>query len=388
VIKIVRHSGIGLYLRYKFIKPISNGRMDKSAKASSNCTLVFWMLSAFSETKTEVMEDAHRTTTTPPPVRIQVASDLHLEFYGSDQQPPLPDFSEILTPSAPTLALVGDISVLSGDVPRANYRQLLRWCVGGDAPRFQQVLIVLGNHEFYSAVEKGKRQSAAEVDGALKALAKAVAPPPRIIVLDGATAATTIVGGLRVAGATLWAHMPSKAMLDVAGVESPEYLFNDYRRIFVGEGNGRRDGEEGGEGQRLDHSSTTMRANGDGVICARNSSDCSDGSDGGEGGGGAEGGAARADGAAVTTRESACGSTRRLERPGLVALEGKHTNAWHSEDVAFIRAQAREASRVGENLLVLTHHAPSTVGTMSAADLHGPVIICLILCSSPVIFFR
>ena len=61
-------------------------------------------------------------------VEVQICSDLHLEFFGGDEQPSLPPFSSFVVPSAPVLALLGDISVVTptGSIPWLNYQALLQ----------------------------------------------------------------------------------------------------------------------------------------------------------------------------------------------------------------------------------------------------------------------
>lgn len=66
-------------------------------------------------------------------MRIQYASDLHLEFNRSDI---------VLEPVAPVLVLAGDI----GDPTSAQYRAFLADC----ARRWEHVVVVAGNHEFYN----------------------------------------------------------------------------------------------------------------------------------------------------------------------------------------------------------------------------------------------
>ena len=67
-------------------------------------------------------------------VRIQYASDIHLEIRPSK-------FRRILTP-------VGDILILAGDIGhpfRRTYAQFLDWC----SRNFKHVILVPGNHEYY-----------------------------------------------------------------------------------------------------------------------------------------------------------------------------------------------------------------------------------------------
>ena len=69
-------------------------------------------------------------------VSIQIASDLHLEFYGDN---PIP-YKDIIVPGAPILALLGDIGLpIASD---GHYERFLHHM----ADQFQLVLVVAGNH--------------------------------------------------------------------------------------------------------------------------------------------------------------------------------------------------------------------------------------------------
>jgi ankyrin repeat protein len=67
-------------------------------------------------------------------VSIQIASDLHLEFFHGAI-----DFSSIILPSAPVLALLGDIGI---PLTHPSYERFLL-CM---ADKFELVLVVAGNH--------------------------------------------------------------------------------------------------------------------------------------------------------------------------------------------------------------------------------------------------
>ena len=72
-------------------------------------------------------------------MRLQVLSDLHLEFRKTPY---------IITPVAPYLCLTGDICVCS-DPDIAQYELLLRM----NHMKFTKIFIVFGNHEYYSEGE-------------------------------------------------------------------------------------------------------------------------------------------------------------------------------------------------------------------------------------------
>ena len=68
-------------------------------------------------------------------MRIQFCSDLHLEM-----NKPV-EYTELLTPVAPVLALLGDI----GDPESDELRKFIEWCTR----MWKQVLYIPGNHEFW-----------------------------------------------------------------------------------------------------------------------------------------------------------------------------------------------------------------------------------------------
>ena len=71
-------------------------------------------------------------------LKIQVCSDLHTEFYGCFEN--IPD--DIIVPKAPVLALLGDIGL-------AKTESLEKFLLL-QATRFEHVLFVAGNHEYYN----------------------------------------------------------------------------------------------------------------------------------------------------------------------------------------------------------------------------------------------
>ena len=81
-------------------------------------------------------------TSPSPPFALQVCSDLHLEFFEGR---PFEEVRATIVPSAPFLALLGDVSLPNVERGLALYRQLL----ASVAPLFRAVFVVLGNHEFY-----------------------------------------------------------------------------------------------------------------------------------------------------------------------------------------------------------------------------------------------
>src|SRR5579872_6011878 len=71
-------------------------------------------------------------------MKIQLISDIHFEFLDS------PDFYNILIPSAPYLAILGDINYIFGEY-KSQYKSFLSYC----SDNFKTVFLVPGNHEYY-----------------------------------------------------------------------------------------------------------------------------------------------------------------------------------------------------------------------------------------------
>jgi predicted phosphodiesterase len=133
-------------------------------------------------------------------MRIQVLSDLHLEFDD--------DRGEAFANSVPVR---GDVLVLAGDIfPLCASEQVGR-ILGWLCARFPEVVYVTGNHEYY-------RSRPAEADRWLADHAAALA---NLHVLDGAT---VTLAGQRFVGASLW--------FPLSGVD-PRYraFFTDFRLI-------------------------------------------------------------------------------------------------------------------------------------------------------------
>jgi hypothetical protein len=126
-------------------------------------------------------------------LRIQYASDLHLEFLGDK-----PVFQTLLKPVAPVLVLAGDV----GRPDKRSYRDFLFHC----SRNWNDVIVVAGNHEYYDGVAEKRleqcRMTAAEF-GNVHFLER------ERVVRQGVT----------FLGCTLWSH------------NAPQDVMNDYRVI-------------------------------------------------------------------------------------------------------------------------------------------------------------
>lgn len=72
-------------------------------------------------------------------VKLQIVSDLHLEFRGDN-------FKNILKPTGDILCLLGDISAIGIDTDWETYKNFIRYM----SPKFKYIFHVPGNHEYYT----------------------------------------------------------------------------------------------------------------------------------------------------------------------------------------------------------------------------------------------
>uniref|UniRef100_A0A7S2SUR8 Calcineurin-like phosphoesterase domain-containing protein n=1 Tax=Rhizochromulina marina TaxID=1034831 RepID=A0A7S2SUR8_9STRA len=167
-------------------------------------------------------------------LRVQIASDLHLEFFRDGI-----DLEEILSPCAPVLALLGDISALGSARGRQVYEVFLEQCCG----RFEQVLVLAGNHEYYCG-SRENRASVRSIQAYMRSLGSSRFP--NLMVLENDV--VELVDGVRIAGCALWSHIPACQTISgaaEAGVDpwgTVERRLTDYRSIYVD-----REVEEGRE---------------------------------------------------------------------------------------------------------------------------------------------
>jgi ankyrin repeat protein len=241
---------------------------------------------------------------TPPhlsPLRIQVCSDLHVEFSDTDTR-----FEDVLEtdPNCHLLALLGDIGV----VTKPSYRAFVQSCA--DTKHFQKVWVVLGNHEYYRGDMFLSLREAAEVCQS------------RGDVLQLLHRSSTVVSvgdrRVRVIGSTLWSHVPPEVSMAVS------LSLNDYRQISnqvgIKVGQLTLDNLQTIESEREDPAQRIIR---DQYIAQ-----------------------APHDMQAFLKREE-----RSL-------LNVMHTNAVHAADLAFFNAECRAARDAGEDCVILCHHAP------------------------------
>jgi hypothetical protein len=142
-------------------------------------------------------------------LRIQYASDLHLEILGS-----VP-FPSILKPIAPVLALAGDI----GNPTTPDYQNFLKYC----SSNWDHVVLVAGNHEFYNKKPAGKWYAPSTVPERLQACRDVAASFQNVRFLERER---VDISGVAFLGCTLWTDLS-----DPAAASEAESRMNDYRLI-------------------------------------------------------------------------------------------------------------------------------------------------------------
>jgi len=134
-------------------------------------------------------------------LRIQYASDLHLEHYEKVA------FQPLLKPVAPILALLGDL----GQPGRRAYRDLMQYC----SRNWKKVFVVAGNHELYHPIKTA--------DQLLTECRTITQGFPNVHFMNR----TRIeYEGVTFLGATLWTNLSGHEAV------AQKYM-NDYRQIWV-----------------------------------------------------------------------------------------------------------------------------------------------------------
>lgn len=122
-------------------------------------------------------------------LQLQIVSDLHLD---SLEDPISKLQSGLIIPSAHVLAVIGDTCSLDGPM----FEEFLNYV----APRFKHVLIVNGNHEYYSETTHTIQQ--------LKtSQVSTISQFDNVTLLDNSF---VDIDGFRIVGSTLWSHISMK----------------------------------------------------------------------------------------------------------------------------------------------------------------------------------
>jgi predicted phosphodiesterase len=149
------------------------------------------------------------------PISIQVCSDIHLDCPGIGR---------------PSISANADYLLLAGDIGRA-YSSSYRVWLCEMAEKFEKVIFVAGNHEYYNkpgapAYHPGKTMT--ETDNYLEQMSAQINKQlgeERVVYLGGVGKSVTI-DKYRVIGGTLWSHIPAEEEAQAL------YLMRDYHAIY------------------------------------------------------------------------------------------------------------------------------------------------------------
>jgi len=140
-------------------------------------------------------------------IELQLMSDIHLEFDGSEQS--IPPWE----PKAPILCLLGDIGY--GTKKRIKEFNILMNFLATQAKRYEFVLFVPGNHEYYFG----------EYEEVMQNFREAFNPIPNLKLMHKTS---LLIKGVRILGTTLWTKIPEDQLFVATKI------LNDYSTIEFG----------------------------------------------------------------------------------------------------------------------------------------------------------
>jgi predicted phosphodiesterase len=154
------------------------------------------------------------------PLKIQIVSDLHLEFW------PHKKVFNFIKPSAPILALLGDTCCVGSDNDFAIYEKFINEIID----KFELILVIPGNHEYYynpdaSTSKICKRNTMKGCNDKLRALCN---KSPKLYFLKNQT--LQLKSGKTkylLIGSVLWSYVPNDKQKFVSDNMS------DYQYIYI-----------------------------------------------------------------------------------------------------------------------------------------------------------
>jgi hypothetical protein len=153
------------------------------------------------------------------PLNIQIVSDLHLEFHASKAK------FNFIKPSAPILALVGDICCLGTDDDFETFKRFIAEIL----PSYELIIFISGNHEMYVNVNKQPitlTQTMEGINYRVRSFFKQTSK--KLHYLQNNT--LKITSGKKqyvIIGTTLWSNIPSSQYNRI------EQAMSDYNYIYV-----------------------------------------------------------------------------------------------------------------------------------------------------------
>ncbi len=157
-------------------------------------------------------------------LNIQIVSDTHAEFWAKKQK------FNFIKPSAPILALLGDICCCGSDDDFELFKRFILELV----PLYEHIIFVTGNHEYYFNPEKKTTAAAYAntiqgIDEKIKAFFKATSE--KLHFLNNTTMTlTTKKESYLIVGSTLWSWIPEDQR------ENIQNSMNDYQYVYTLDG--------------------------------------------------------------------------------------------------------------------------------------------------------
>jgi hypothetical protein len=150
-----------------------------------------------------------------PRLKLQIVSDLHLEFRPNDL--------DFIIPSAPVLCLLGDICVLGTTEDFETYKRFISTIYD----KFALIIHVPGNHEYYTNTPRGKEAACPieKINARLKAYSKS--RPKLCVLINNMLKLKIAKTSYYIIGSTLWTYVNPQ---DYKSIQSS---MNDYNCITV-----------------------------------------------------------------------------------------------------------------------------------------------------------
>ncbi len=148
------------------------------------------------------------------PLSIQIASDLHVEFWEQKSK------FNFLKPSAPILALLGDICCTATESDFNNFKKFINEIL----PLYEHIILVPGNHEYYCTDNNPTEEST--FDACNKKI-KAFFKQPKLHYLNNGKITLNVEDEIyTIIGSTLWTSIPEeKYQMAVDKINDYEYIY-------------------------------------------------------------------------------------------------------------------------------------------------------------------
>ncbi len=155
-------------------------------------------------------------------MNIQIVSDIHAEFWDKKTR------FNFIKPSAPILALLGDICCCGSDDDFETFKRFINEVL----PHYTHILFVPGNHEYYFNPEKRSVPAFVNTMQGIEQRIKGffAETSPKLFYLNNSSFSITHKKHkYLIVGSTLWSWIPETQRANI------QDNMNDYRYIYVSE---------------------------------------------------------------------------------------------------------------------------------------------------------